>query len=340
MGASVKGTTPVDEAAALFLAVDGGGSKTQAVVVDSCGAVCGRGTAGSSNLRAIGIEPTVRHLRAAIEAALPSSARRDVHAAWFGLAGIHGADGANLLAPHLLSVAREVSITNDAEFALAGLDNGPGAALIAGTGSIALGRDTSGQIIQVGGWGHLLGDEGSAYDIGRRAALAAVRAADGRGPSTALLPLILERWGLTEPRSMIDHVYLTQEKAPIASLAPAVLDAARHGDHMARAIRRQACDELAQAAIAAINSLDVAGPVPFILGGGLLIHERDLRAAVVARIRRRRALGRLTLVKEPALWAARSLATRARALSGASVTPEETENIPKRSRRGRRQWTI
>ena len=240
----------------------------------------------------------------------------DVDAAWFGLAGIHGADGANLLAPHLLTVAHEVAITNDAEFALAGLGSDPGVALIAGTGSIALGRDMSGRMIQVGGWGHLLGDEGSAYDIGRRAAQAAARAADGRGPTTALLQLVLERWGLATPRQMIDHVYLTQEKAPIASLAPGVLALARRGDQVAHAIRRQTCEELAQAAIAAIDSLNVAGPVPLILGGGLLIHERDLRIAIVARIRRRRALGRVTLVKEPALWAARSLAARARSLSG------------------------
>jgi N-acetylglucosamine kinase-like BadF-type ATPase len=310
-----------------FLAVDGGGSKTQAVVVDSHGAVCGRGASGSSNLRAIGVKPAVRQLRAAIEAALPPGARSTVDTAWFGLSGVHGAGGANLLAPHLLSVAHEVTITNDAEFALAGLHNEPGVALIAGTGSIALGRDASGQIIQVGGWGHLLGDEGSAYDIGRRAALAAVRAADGRGPSTALLPLILERWGLREPRSMIDHVYRTQEKAPIASLAPAILDAARRGDRMARAIRRQACDELAQAAIAVINALDIAGPVPLILGGGLLIHERDLRRAVVARIRRRRALGRVSLVREPALWAARSLAVRACSLPGNAVTAAGTARV-------------
>ncbi|HEY7093807.1 MAG TPA: BadF/BadG/BcrA/BcrD ATPase family protein [Ktedonobacterales bacterium] len=327
MRALAKGRPSPDGVASLFLAVDGGGSKTQAVVVDSYGAVCGRGTAGSSNLRAIGVEQALAQLRAAIAEALPTDVRCDVHTAWFGLSGIHGADGANLLAPHLLSVAREVAITNDAEFALAGLDSGPGVALIAGTGSIALGRDASGQIIQVGGWGHLLGDEGSAYDIGRRAAQAAARAADGRGPTTALLRLVLERWGLATPRQMIEHVYLTQEKAPIASLAPGVFEVARRGDHVARMIRRHACEELAQATIAVIDTLDVAGQVPLILGGGLLIHERDLRAAVVARIRRRRALGRVTLVKEPALWAARSLAARANALSGNGAAVEETESV-------------
>jgi N-acetylglucosamine kinase-like BadF-type ATPase len=303
--------------------VDGGGSKTQAVVVDSRGAVCGRGIAGSSNLRAIGVEQALVQLRSAIEGALPTGARRSVDAAWFGLAGIHGPEDANLLAPHFRPVAREVAITNDAEFALAGLYDGPGVALIAGTGSIALGRDTSGQMIQVGGWGHLLGDEGSAYDIGRCAAQAAARAADGRGPSTALLQLVLERWGLATPRQMIDHVYLTQEKATIASLAPGVLALARRGDHVARAIRRQACEELAQAAITVIETLDVAGPVPLMLGGGLLIHERDLRTAVIARVRRCRALERVLLVKEPALWAARSLAARARSLPGNGVTTDE-----------------
>ena len=153
------------------------------------------------------------------------------------------------------------------------------------------------------------------------------RAADGRGPTTSLPQLVLERWGVIAPRSMIDHAYLTQEKAPIASLAPGVLALARRGDQVAHAIRRQTCEELAQAAIAAIDSLNVAGPVPLILGGGLLIHERDLRIAIVARIRRRRALGRVTLVKEPALWAARSLAARARSLSGVGVIAEETESV-------------
>jgi N-acetylglucosamine kinase-like BadF-type ATPase len=312
MSASAQGKA-LDDEATLFLAVDGGGSKTHAVAVDCHGGVRGRGTAGSSNIRAIGVEQALAQLRAAIAEALTArDARCDVGAAWFGLAGIHGADGANLLAPQLLSIAREVVITNDADFALAGLDSEPGVALIAGTGSIALGRDAAGRMTQVGGWGHLLGDEGSAYDIGRRAAQAAARAADGRGPTTALLQLVLERWGLTTPRSMIDHVYLTQEKAQLASLAPGALALARRGDRVARAIRRQACEELALAAVAVIDALNIAGPVPLILGGGLLIHARDLRAAVVARIRRRRALGRVTLVKEPALWAARSLAARAR----------------------------
>jgi N-acetylglucosamine kinase-like BadF-type ATPase len=168
---------------------------------------------------------------------------------------------------------------------------------------------------QVGGWGHLLGDEGSAYDIGRRAAQAATRAADGRGRPTELLQLVLRRWDLATPRSIIDHVYLTQDKAHIAALAPGALAIARRGDRVAGEIRRQACAELAMAAITAIDTLKTATPVSLALGGGLLIHEPDLRKAIVARIRRKRALGQVTVVTEPALWAARSLAARARTLS-------------------------
>jgi N-acetylglucosamine kinase-like BadF-type ATPase len=302
--------------AALFLGVDGGGSKTQAVLVDARGVVRGRGAAGSSNFRAIGVEQALVHLCAALEEALASGgARPVVESAWFGLAGVHGADDADLLASQLHRFARELQFTNDAELALAGLGSGPGVALIAGTGSIALSRDASGRMTQVGGWGHLLGDEGSAYDIGRRAAQAATRAADGRGRPTELLQLVLQRWDLATPRSIIDHVYLTQEKAHIAALAPGALAIARRGDRVAGEIRRQACAELAMAAITAIDTLKTAEPVPLALGGGLLIHEPDLRKAIVARIRRKRALGRVTVVTEPALWAARSLAARARALS-------------------------
>jgi len=311
MRVDVTGKPPVDNDSALFLAVDGGGSKTQAVMVDTRGVVCGRGCAGSSNFRAVGVEQALVHLRAAIEEALAhGGARREVASAWFGLAGVHGPEDANLLGPQALSFARAVSVTNDAELVLAGLGVGHGVALIAGTGSIALGRDASGRITQVGGWGHLLGDEGSAYDIGRRALQAAARATDGRGPSTTLVELVLKHWGVTSPRKVIDHIYLTQEKAHIAALAPGALEIARNGDDVAGAIRRQACAELALAAVAAIDTLHTGEAIPLALGGGLLIHESELRAAVVARVRRKRALGRVRVVTEPALWAARALAAR------------------------------
>jgi glucosamine kinase len=311
MRASAMGKSPTDGVASRFLAVDGGGSKTQAVVVDEHGLVCGRGFAGSSNFRAVGVEQALVHLLAAVEEALAhGGARGAVASAWFGLAGIHGVDDGNVLAAQLPSFACAVTITNDAELVLAGLGFGHGVALIAGTGSIALGRNASRQITQVGGWGHLLGDEGSAYDIGRRALQAAVRAADGRGPPTDLLHLVLKRWSLATPRTIVDHIYLTQEKAHIAALAPGALEIARHGDQMAGEIRKQACAELAMAAVTAIDAVNTPEAVPLALGGGLLIHEPDLRAAVVARIRRRRAVGRVTVVAEPALWAARALAAR------------------------------
>jgi glucosamine kinase len=311
MRVAATGMPPVDNDSALFLAVDGGGSKTQAVMVDTRGVVCGRGCAGSSNFRAVGVEQALVHLRVAIEEALAyGGARHEVASAWFGLAGVHGPEDANLLGPHALAFARAVSVTNDAELVLAGLGAGPGVALIAGTGSIALGRDASGRSTQVGGWGHLLGDEGSAYDIGRRALQAAARATDGRGPSTTLVELVLKHWGVTSPRKVIDHIYVTQEKAHIAALAPGALEIARNGDDVAGAIRRQACAELALAAVAAIDALHTGEAVPLALGGGLLIHEPELRGAVIARVRRKRALGRVSVVTEPALWAARALAAR------------------------------
>lgn len=317
MSATAVGKPPVDGGAALFLGVDGGGSKTEAVVVDEHGGLCGRGHSSSSNFRAVGVERAIHHLGAAIEEALASAGGvSPLASAWFGLAGIHRAEDAEVLSPRLQRFARDVSLTNDAELVLAGLGSGPGVALIAGTGSIALGRGTTGQIVQVGGWGHLIGDEGSAYDLGRQALQAAARAADGRGPATALLELALRHWALTEPREIVERVYLAQEKAHIAALARGALALARNGDPVARAIRRHACAELASAAIAALDALHLSmTAIPLALGGGLLMHEPDMRAAVIRRIRRRRTLGRVTIVTEPALWAARALAGASQAVN-------------------------
>src|SRR5258707_496529 len=80
-------------------------------------------------------------------------------------------------------------------------------AVVAGTGSIALGRDARGATARSGGWGHLIGDEGSGYDIGRSCLQAVTRAADGRGPPTTLVDLLAHTWGLNSPTEIIGRVY-------------------------------------------------------------------------------------------------------------------------------------
>jgi N-acetylglucosamine kinase-like BadF-type ATPase len=193
---------------------------------------------------------------------------------------------------------------------LSALPHQVGVAVISGTGSIALGRDVQGTLVRVGGWGHLLGDEGSGFAIGRDALQCAVRAADGRGPATGLLESILSRWQLSAPESLIERVYPTFDKTAIAALAPLVLTLARAGEPVACRIEARAANELALAVMAVARRLSfAAGSLPVAFGGGVLLHEERLRALVTRRIGRTWNVDPV-LVEEPALSAARALMER------------------------------
>ena len=101
-----------------------------------------------------------------------------------------------------------VVIANDAELVLAaGTPDGWGIALISGTGSIVFGRSPHGEMARAGGWGHILGDEGSGYAIGVEALRAVMRAFDGRGPATALTDAVLLHWSLKTPPDLVGRVY-------------------------------------------------------------------------------------------------------------------------------------
>jgi glucosamine kinase len=206
-------------------------------------------------------------------------------------------------------VADACRVTNDAELALAGLRGEPGVALIAGTGSIALGVDWAGCVVRVGGWGHLIGDEGSGYDIGRRALRVALRMADGREPRGALLDRVLAHFGAGGHEELIERVYAEQGKSAVAGLAPAVLREARGGDVVAGAIVREAADELAQAAATAARMISgVDDALALALSGGLLVADGWYRRAVVRRIRRQVRVAAVAVLAEPAEAAAQALA--------------------------------
>ncbi|GCE19272.1 BadF/BadG/BcrA/BcrD ATPase family protein [Dictyobacter kobayashii] len=228
-----------------YLGVDGGGSKTLAVLVNAQGEEVGRGLAGSSNYTGVGLESAVSNIYAAVQQARnvldPHS---PIAKAWLGISGLdRPADHAALI-PLLKDLAATVYLTNDGELGLSVLPDAVGVVLIAGTGSIALGRNARGLTGRAGGWGYLLGDEGSGYALGIQALQAAVRAADGRGPSTILLERILQFWQFQQPEELIGAVYLNTDKAQIARLSTCVLQAERDGDALASAIVQNAITEL------------------------------------------------------------------------------------------------
>lgn len=311
-----------------YVGVDGGGSKTLAIVVDEQGNERGRGQAGSSNSSAVGREQATRSICVAVEEAAQAAAcALPLRAAWFGLAGVDRPEDHRALLPALQPLAEIIRITNDAELLLSALENAVGVAVIAGTGSIALGRDAHGASTRAGGWGYIIGDEGSGYEMGRLALQAAAQAADGRGPQTVLLDLILKHWNLSGPGDILGHVYPGGDNARIARLSTLVLAAAREGDPVARKLVQHAVDELALAALVVGDALDFEDErMPLALGGGLLVHEADLRTQVLRRIRRRRPTGQVVVVEQPALSAARASIHLTQASAWMSATEAETQN--------------
>jgi N-acetylglucosamine kinase-like BadF-type ATPase len=230
--------------------------------------------------------------------------------AWLGLAGLDSREAHDKLLPHLTMLAASVHLSNDAELPLTALPNTVGVALIAGTGSIVLGHNAQGETIRAGGWGHLIGDEGSGYDIGRQGLQAVVRAADGRGERTILLELILQHWQLQDASGIIGEIYSGGDKAKIAHLSSYVFLAAQDGDSVARKIVQQAAQELALAATTVSNALGFSEqPLALALAGGLLLNRPAYRTQVLQTIRQHQPVVSTVLVEQPALSAARAAIT-------------------------------
>jgi N-acetylglucosamine kinase-like BadF-type ATPase len=143
--------------------------------------------------------------------------------------------------------------------------------IVSGTGSISYGRNAAGVAARSGGWGYVLGDEGSGYWIGRAALRAVLRAADQRGKPTALTRLLLQRFGVDRPQGLIHEVYHTNLKpSAIGALAQCVHQAFSEGDEVAIGIVRGAANELEASAMSVARRLALIGQqFPFILAGGI-----------------------------------------------------------------------
>jgi N-acetylglucosamine kinase-like BadF-type ATPase len=296
----------------LLLGLDGGGSKTLALLADATSRVLGRGTAGSSNYQNIGAEAAWAALDGAIAAAFADAGRPvgPLAAVCLGLAGVDRPEDRTLFegwAAGRFGSALAV-IANDAELVLAaGTPDDWGVAVISGTGSIVFGRHLSGEMARAGGWGHILGDEGSGYAIGIAALRAAMCAFDGRGPQTALTAAVLAHWGLAAPPDLVGRVYREDVGATdIAGLARLVDAVAAAGDAVARGILHDAGRDLAVTVEAVVRQLDLAAPTPCALAGGVVVHGAQARAAFLAAAADRGLdLRPLTPVEEPARGAVR-----------------------------------
>lgn len=293
-----------------FAGIDGGGTKTVVVIVDRHGQERARVGTGSSNAAVIGHDEAASTLRhALLRAASEAGATLPLAGAWLGLSGGDRPGDHRLIRPALADLAMSMRFTNDAELLLGGLPDGVGVALVAGTGSIAIGVNKRGQRARAGGWGHIFSDEGSGYDVTRRMLQAFAREADGRGPATSLTRRLTERFELDDPHDIIAHIYApSMTKGDLAALSPIVADEAERGDEVASAIITATADDMAGLAQAVANRLGFSRGVDLAVTGGLFIQRASFRCRVLSALGQRFTIASHTIVHDPALTAAKALA--------------------------------
>ncbi|MFQ3567878.1 MAG: BadF/BadG/BcrA/BcrD ATPase family protein [Aggregatilineales bacterium] len=310
------------------LAIDGGQSSTLALIASLSGEVLGYGRAGPSNH----IDEPGGHER--LQAAILSSVRsalenagvttERLRSACLGMTGAHVEAGA-ILKQLLPSTAIEAH--HDVVTALAGASLAqPGIVVIAGTGAIAYGQLADGRQARAGGWGYLMGDEGSAYDLGVGALRAACRASDGRAAPTSLLASVPAALGMADLTEVHRAVYAQKvTRADIARLAQVIARDAAAGDAAARALLERAAADLADAAIAVLDQLGQreAGMPIYPTGGvfraGSLILD-PFRARVGA-------ASPTSTVREPALGPAAGALLLALRAAGVTITDMLVERI-------------
>lgn len=306
----------------LILGVDGGGSSTEAWLAE-LGAedtVLGRGAAGPSNAKAVGLESAREALEAAVRGAFGDAglAPQPVESACLGLAGFDRPEDRAVLSGWAdeTQLARRLVLVNDGDLVVAaGTPEGWGVGVIAGTGSIAVGRAPDGRTARSGGWGHLIGDEGSAYLVVLEALRLVARRADGREPVPAgaggghdttavddpLTVRLCRALGVDRPARIVSALYAPEStRARIAAMAPEVLAACAESPADAERLLRPAGTALAEIVAAVARSLGwPCGPLPLAAAGSFLLGADAVRSAMLAGLIARGYEPALAAVPEP-----------------------------------------
>jgi N-acetylglucosamine kinase len=279
------------------LGIDGGGTKTQAVIVDDSGQLCGTGLGGPSNYDDVGIDTTRTSIGQAVDAARHTAdlPQTPFSAAFLGMAGVVSPTDRGIIrdiAQTLdLASSETIGVDHDCRIALAGgLSGRPGLVQIVGTGSSTFGMNAAGDGWRSGGWGQLISDEGSSYWLGVQAMRTAVRAFDGRIANTSLLEKVQGHLELAHMNDIMHRIYLAGlSRAEVAGLAPLVIEAAREGDDVALGLVDQGTQDLAECVLAVAKRLSfTASSCELAMVGGLFrsgdIFVQPFKNAVLDRL--------------------------------------------------------
>jgi N-acetylglucosamine kinase-like BadF-type ATPase len=271
------------------LGFDGGGTKTDCVLMDEARQILAQSQAGPSNPLRVGFGAALASLREAARVAMEQAhiGRGEIAALCAGLAGTGRSDATEKMRSLLAAEFPGVSlcVCTDLQLVIESAGDGPAIVLVAGTGSAAIGRNQDGAIARVGGHGPLLGDEGSAYDIGRRAIVAALRIHDRSGTDSALGKGILLELGCASWAEVYDRANAAADEV-FPHIFPVIAAAADAGDETARGLLRAAAYELAALVDALAERLDFRG-TSFLLAktGGMIGRTKYLDAQLDERLR-------------------------------------------------------
>lgn len=279
--------------------IDGGGTHTRLELRDEENRLLRREEFGAFNLNSIG-EAAFRALLGEVFAACGDLG--SVSRICIGAAGISNPKVAEILAEELKNAgfSGKWKLCGDQEIALRGAMDGPGVAVIAGTGSICFGKNAAGETARSGGYGHLIDDGGSGYALGREVLSAAVRAVDGRSSDRTLLNAVYAQLGGSNPSDIVSFVYSpSTDKSAIAQFAYLALEQPAAAD-----ILERGAEELAALVAAVQKRLSLEG-CPIALLGGLLNFENPYRRVVAEALA---PLGTPIAPAHDALWGAAQMA--------------------------------
>lgn len=264
------------------IGVDGGGTKSEAVLVDRTGTIIAYAKGGSTNYQALGAERLKVELTNLIQKLLRGTNVSTNKILWLflGLAGAGRKSDQEAIKKlfNETDFKGKISVDSDAIIALAGAFGGrPGIILISGTGAICFGKNADGNIIRSGGWGYLLEDEGSGYYIGRHAILAALKDFDGRGEKTSLRKILELKYHLNSIDEIIPKIYQNKlDRIAIADLAPLVFEQAKQDDSISQKIIKQAGKELGKLAKAVAIRLGFTDEKVKVALIGSIFNQREM----------------------------------------------------------------
>ncbi|MHC1750844.1 MAG: N-acetylglucosamine kinase [Cellulosilyticaceae bacterium] len=274
--------------------IDGGGTKTQLWMSDMRGNILEKVQAGPSNLLSCGYDITKVSIEEVLKVGILNRGYvlEDCQVLCIGVAG-----GAREMTKHQITeiIRRfgyegKLIVTHDAETALvAGCKGSAGILLIAGTGAICYARAKNGVTHRVSGWGHLMGDEGSAYSIGSAILKAVMHAYDGRGSATQLTALVLEKMKVASPEEIVTQTYGCQDvKSEIASYAVLLEKAIDKKDAVAQKIADDTVDALVQNIVAMAQKIDCKDEqIKLFLAGSVLTKNDGIKKAFIQQVQKR-----------------------------------------------------